>query len=188
MTGAKTVSIAIALLVFGGWNPFLKQNADVKSGNEEYSDGKFDQALLHYENATKSTRESPESRFNRGDALYKQGKFDEARDDYVKAAAGGDRKFKSSALYNLGNTFAKGGRIQEAIDAYIKSLMLDPKNADAKFNLELLLKREEEPQQQQQQQQQQQDPLDKMKEQEKPMPRTQQQVKQFEEPKVEKDW
>jgi tetratricopeptide (TPR) repeat protein len=182
----EVISVVLTVLILGGWNPFLKQNADVKAGNEEYADGKFDQALSHYEAATKSTRESPESRFNRGDALYKQGKFDEARDDYVKAAAGGDKKFKSKALYNLGNAFAKGGKKPEAIDAYIKSLILDPKNADAKFNLELLLREEEE--QPQQQQQQQQDPLDKMKEQEKPMPRMQQQVKQFEEHKVEKDW
>jgi len=188
-TRSKKIAAALlALTVCGGWNPFLKQNADVKEGNEAYADGKFDPALGSYDAALKTTRDSVEAHFNRGDALYKQGKFDDAAREYVRAASGGDKGFKSRTLHNLGNTFAKGGKTQEAIDAYIKSLMLDPKNQDTKYNLELLLRQDQEPQLQPQNQQNQQEQLDKMKEQEKNVQMNKQQLKEFKAKEVEKDW
>jgi Ca-activated chloride channel family protein len=171
------------------FNPFQKQNPDTKAGNEAYSEGKFDQALGSYDEALKTTKDSPQSHYNRGDALYKQGRFEEALGAYMKASGGGDDAFKSKALYNAGNSLAKTNKTGEAIDAYIRSLMLDPKNSEAKYNLELLLQQQQQKQQQPEpKENQQKDALDRMKEQEKSMQQDKQMLKDFKKKDVEKDW
>ncbi|KJV05816.1 VWA domain-containing protein [Methylocucumis oryzae] len=66
----------------------------------------------------------------------------------------------SDGFYNLGNALAGSGELEKAIDAYQRALKLNPENADAKYNKELvekaLEKQQQDKQKQQQDQQQQQ--------------------------------
>ena len=83
----------------------------------------------------------------RATANYRSENFEEAANQY-------GQQNTTDGKYNLGNSLAKQGLLNEAIEAYDQALALDPENADAKFNKELL----EELLKQQEQQQQQQDP------------------------------
>jgi Ca-activated chloride channel family protein len=75
-------------------------------------------------------------------ALYRAGRYD----DSAKALAGLDSE---RAHYNRGNALARSGHFPEAIEAYEQALRLDPNDADARYNLDLLREQTRNPQQQQ---------------------------------------
>ena len=58
-----------------------------------------------------------------------------------RALASADPRLDPSAVYNLGNTFLAQQQFQEAVSAYQRTLKLNPKDLDAKRNLELALLR-----------------------------------------------
>ncbi|MDD4644838.1 MAG: tetratricopeptide repeat protein [Bacteroidales bacterium] len=73
--------------------------------------------------------------FDKANQLYLNGDYSSAREEYQKIINSG---FESVELYyNLGNTFYKLGQIPSAILYYEKALILNPKDVDIKFNLEL---------------------------------------------------
>ena len=79
-----------------------------------------------------------------GTAAYRGGDYDTATEHF----SGND---SADGWYNRGNALARSGQIDEAIAAYGESLALEPGQADARENLELLeqLKQQQEQQQQQ---------------------------------------
>jgi len=74
-------------------------------------------------------------------ALYRAGRYD----DSAKALASLNTE---RAHYNRGNALARSGHYPEAIDAYEHALKLDPKDADARYNRDLLREQMRNPQQQ----------------------------------------
>lgn len=73
--------------------------------------------------------------FDKANQLYLNGDYSSAREEYQKIINSG---FESVELYyNLGNTFYKLGQIPSAILYYEKALILDPKDVDIRFNLDL---------------------------------------------------
>jgi len=77
-------------------------------------------------------------------AHYKAGEYDKALES-LKIS-----KSESSA-YNLGNALAKAGQLEEAVKAYEKALAVNPNDADAKHNKEIVEKELEKQKQDQQQ-------------------------------------
>ncbi len=71
-------------------------------------------------------------------------------ENYAESAEGFARGGDARSLYNLGNAMAYQGKLDSAIDAYEKTLLLDPDDEDAKYNLELVkeLKKQQEQEQQ----------------------------------------
>jgi len=76
-------------------------------------------------------------------AHYKAGEYDKALES-LKIS-----KSESSA-YNLGNALAKAGQLEEAVKAYEKALAVNPNDADAKHNKEIVEKELEKQKQDQQ--------------------------------------
>ena len=70
--------------------------------------------------------------------------------DYPKSAARFAESGDTQNLYNLGNALARQGDFETAIDAYEQVLELDPEDADAEYNRDLLKAMLEEQEQQQQ--------------------------------------
>ena len=83
-----------------------------------------------------------------GNTLYRLAQFDEAVTNY-RLALGGPPEIRRQALFNLGNAYMhvadeepdKRPMLHAAINAYTEALVLDPADVDAKWNLELALRR-----------------------------------------------
>ncbi|MBI3251961.1 MAG: tetratricopeptide repeat protein [Candidatus Omnitrophica bacterium] len=110
-------------------------------GNSLYKKGRVAKAGAAYEGALKSDPDSQGAALNRGNAYYKEGKMDRALETYKKAAKPGKNPaLQSAAFYNLGNTLFRRGDLGRAEEFYKQALRLNPKDQDAKYNLERLLK------------------------------------------------
>jgi Ca-activated chloride channel family protein len=114
----------------------------VNGGNDMYRDQKFSDAEVNYRKALEKEKGLVQGHFNLGDALTKQGKFDEAVREYENALAKAEGKdTKAYAHYNIGNSMMKQQRYQDAVQSYIDALKLDPKDEDAKYNLSYALEK-----------------------------------------------
>lgn len=133
----------------------------LRKGNREYEKGDYSKSEISYRRALDKNKESADAVFNAGDALYKQGKYEDAVKQFSENYDKNESKGKKAAsLYNLGNSLLKANKLQESIDAYKASLKLNPESREAKYNLayaqDMLV-------QQQQQQQKDQDKKDQDK-------------------------
>lgn len=121
--------------------------ADAK---EAYQRGDYERAATLY---GRVETKNDAARYNLGDALYKQQKYDEALKAFSQI---NDPLLKPKALHNSGNAYAKLDRIDEAIKAYEEALKLY-EDEDTRYNLELLKKQKEQQEKQEQREQNQQD-------------------------------
>jgi len=139
-------ALPLALFLVG-FSPFQAESPEVSRGNQALRAGDPASALEHYDRAESKLGHRAELDYDRGNALFAQKRFEEARDAYKKALTGPDG-LKSRDYYNLGNALAKLKSDDEALDAFRKALAVDPQNEDARYNLEVMLRRKQ-PQQQQ---------------------------------------
>jgi tetratricopeptide (TPR) repeat protein len=135
-----------AILAFGplltGFGLFEKRDAEIEAGNSALQAGKADDALLHYDKAVKKLPAEAGTHFDRGAALYALSRFDEAGEEFLRATEAKDPALKASAFYNLGNAFFKKEKFKEAVSAYTRSLGLKPDDKQAKWNLEIALRKQ----------------------------------------------
>jgi Ca-activated chloride channel family protein len=140
-------------------------------GVEAFEQKDYTTARTEFDRQLARQPDRAEMQFNLGSAAYKQGDLDMALGAFSRAVTSPDPALRGKAAYNLGNTlFQRGARQQEkearksewknAIQHYDEALKVDPKNADAIYNRDLVLKLLEEqdkqppPQKQQQEQKQ----------------------------------
>ncbi len=71
-----------------------------------------------------------------GDSAYIQDRFDDAVELYNQAIA--EDGVSSLLYYNLGNAYYRSGKTGKAIVNYERALILDPRNNDARANLEFV--------------------------------------------------
>jgi Ca-activated chloride channel family protein len=139
------------------WEPFRSANGDVLRGNDELKKGQLDKALAAYSDAAKRLPQEPGVHLDRGIALLKAGKLNEARDALQIATQGSPSpEVRAKANYNLGLAFLQEAEaaaksedleagqklLREAADAFKNSLRAGPKNRDAAWNLELAKRRQ----------------------------------------------
>lgn len=164
LTGSEPASpkLVTALLLFLLVLPATLR-ASPGSALRQYKAGKYDQALKEYEALIERKKDDPRLHFNAGAAAYREGKFDDAAQQFSQAIASPDLKLQQLAYYNVGNALYYAGEHlpdpQKRTEAWEKaaknfelSLKLNPQDADAKFNLEFVKKKLEELKQQQQKQ------------------------------------
>jgi Ca-activated chloride channel family protein len=142
-------ALPLALLLVG-FSPFQAESPEVSRGNQALRAGDPASALEHYDRAQSKLGNRAELDYDRGNAFFAQKRFEEARDAYKKALTGPDG-LKSRDYYNLGNALARLDSSEEALDAFRKALAMDPQNEDARYNLEVMLRRKQAQQQPQQQ-------------------------------------
>lgn len=155
--------LLVAMVAAAGFSPFKAEEPNVREGNERVASGQPEAALPRYDAAEKAAGPRPEIDYDRGVAYYRMGKSTEARDAFKKSLERGAGELGSRASQNLGSALAAAGDRDGAIAAFRDALLADPRNEDARFNLEVLLRRkqqdeEKKRQEQDQQQQQQQKP------------------------------
>lgn len=121
-----------------------------------YEAGLYDQALRGFRDRLARQPESAGLKLAEGGSAYKLGELEAAEAAYQAVAQAKDRPLAEHALYNLGNTAYRQGKLEDAIRHYEAALGLDPKDEDAKFNLDFVRRELERRKQQQNQPQNQQ--------------------------------
>jgi tetratricopeptide (TPR) repeat protein len=124
-------------------------------GNKSYESEQYNEALNSYTAAKQEDPNLPEPYYNSGNTFYRQGDLDAAGLQLQEALRSQDDELAQKSFYNLGNAYFKQEDWMGAIDAYRQALLLDPDDAQAKYNLELALQNLFQQQAAQQQQQQQ---------------------------------
>jgi Ca-activated chloride channel family protein len=120
----------------------------VKQGNRRYDQKMYEQALQLYSEALQQQPDRRELNYNLANTLYRMDKHGEAATEMKKAAGTENSDLRRKAAYNLGNALFKAGQFQQAADQYTQVLQMDPGDLDAKYNLELALRKIEEQQNQ----------------------------------------
>ncbi len=153
----KRYLLALLLILFSFMSFAQQDKKLLRDGNKLYEAKKFTEADSLYRQAL-GTKQSTEGAFNLGDALFQQGKYDDAAQQFQSITSQDvDKETKAKAYHNLGNSLLQSKKYQESVDAYKNALRANPSDDDTKYNLAYAQKKLIQQQQQQQQQQQNQD-------------------------------
>lgn len=139
------ISAALAVLVglvVAGCGTAAWQH--VRAGNDAYDADRFEEALAEYRQAAESVPQDAAVNYNIANALHELGRVEEAiasaEQARVFAEEAGEGATSALALYTLGNTHFRATDLVAARDAYQAALRIDPRDQDAKANLELVLR------------------------------------------------
>ena len=114
-------------------------DSNIQEGLNQYQEGLFPEAEKNFAEARSNRPDDRRLDYNLGSSYYKQGKYEEALQDYTQSALDGSYpQLKKNSLYNAGNALFKMGKLKEAEKTYKNVLALDPSDMDAKFNLEFV--------------------------------------------------
>ena len=119
----------------GSWSQAIKR------GNTHYEAGTYDAAIEAYQSAAEDRPEDAISRYNLGAALYQKEEFEKAANEFRRSLDAADPIYRSQGYYNLGNAQVQLNDIEGAIRSYKSALRLNPRDLDAKHNLELALEK-----------------------------------------------
>ena len=144
------------------------QPAIASPAEKSFARGDYAKASELYRKDLEKKPNDPRLNYNYGTVAYKNNLFDEAISSFTKALKTDDLDLQEKAYYNKANAhFRKGTETQEAnsqrtieewqnaLDAYSAALKLQPEDADAKYNHDLVTKKLAELKQRQQEKEQQ---------------------------------
>ncbi len=138
-----------------------KEAPDIRHGNRDYNKDNFAEAEVDYRRGLEKNNQSYEAHYNLGDALFRQNKYPEAAEEFMKAAQvidpKKDKQKAAKTYHNLGNSLFAQQQYDKAITAYQQSLRANPKDNDTRYNMVKAMQMLQQQQQQQQQNQQNQD-------------------------------
>ena len=116
--------------------PTLDRRSERASAPEIAGDDMSDEALKKLEALGYISGESPDTHNNLGQRYQKQGKYEEAIEEFKKAIELNPRM--TTAMNNLAICYSKLGRFQEAEKVYLKVIELHPQDAYAMNNLAVM--------------------------------------------------
>jgi Ca-activated chloride channel homolog len=152
----KHILSTVLLFLLTAWSSVVAQSdaSYFRKGNEQYNDGKYNEAEIQYRKGLEKNKDSWTGQYNLADALYKQEKYKEASVllDSLAARTKNSKQL-ASVYHNLGNALMKEKAYEQSVEAYKKALKLNPEAEDSRYNLSYAYKMLKKQQQQQQQQQ-----------------------------------
>ena len=115
----------------------------------DYEAGRFEEARDAWQQVL-ARRDDPKVRYNLGNAQYRMNRYEEAAESYRKALATTDTALRHRALMNLGNAYVRAAEdapdksdfLQRAVTTFEAALVLAPADQDAKWNLEIALRKQ----------------------------------------------
>ena len=147
----------------------------IREGNRNFRSGKFAEAEVSYRKSMEKNPRNPQAAYNLGNALFAQKKDSAAVVAYesgVQLETSAIRK--SMGYHNMGVVCQSHKMYSEAIEAYKNALRLNPKDDEARYNLELCKKQQKNQQNKQNQDKQDQKKDDNGKDQKKDQQKEQQ--------------
>jgi Ca-activated chloride channel homolog len=141
---------SLLMLLFVAGAGCSRGSLDARKGERLYASGDFAGSAKALDRALAADT-TPVRAYNAGNAYYRMRRYEDAAMRYRLAAAG-PPPVRQASVFNLGNALVRaaeeaperGQLLLDAIAAYEEALRLDPTDHDAKWNLELALKRLEE--------------------------------------------
>jgi Ca-activated chloride channel family protein len=132
-------SLLFAMLLASCFLPLVLSAQSEKKliieGNKAYSNKNYTDAEKNYSRALNKNKNSYKGSFNLGDAYYKQGKFEEAAQQFQSLTHTATSKDTlSKAYHNLGNALMRSKKYQEGLDAYKNSLKNNPNDEETRYN------------------------------------------------------
>ena len=115
----------------------------IREGNRNFRSGKFAEAEVSYRKSMEKNPRNPQAAYNLGNALFAQKKDSAAVVAYesgVQLETSAIRK--SMGYHNMGVVCQSHKMYSEAIEAYKNALRLNPKDDEARYNLELCKKQQ----------------------------------------------
>jgi Ca-activated chloride channel family protein len=143
-------SALIVLLCLAGWSWFETLEPNVERGNVAMEHGNFDGAIASYRKAvplSQSERELIALNMGLAYAAKAEGRTLEATERahgeevFLLAAQSADGVTRSSAYLGLGVLRFREGAFEDSADAFRLALRANPRNLDARYNLELALRK-----------------------------------------------
>ena len=112
---------------------------------------RYPEALNRFSQQLKRQPASDELHFNLGGAAYQMGDLERALQSFSRALTSKNPELRAKSAYNLGNTLVQRGALQKkkepklqdwrnALQHYAQALQVQPKNADAAYNAEVVRK------------------------------------------------
>ncbi len=120
--------------------------------NQLFDGGKYQAALQEYIQALSLRDNSPQVKYNMGNAFVKSGRVKDAIKTYKDLLSEAPDDLRPRLFYNTGNALYNAKKYKEAAGFYRKTLLADPGDRWAKENYEMSLKKIQEQKQQQKQQ------------------------------------
>ena len=114
-----------------------KERKFIRKGNAAFRDSSYLDAEIDYRKALDKNKDSFEAKFNIGDALFKQEKYDKAAEQFEILAETTDKNNKELAkvYHNLGNSYFALKKYEKSIEAYKNSLKINPDDNETRYNL-----------------------------------------------------
>lgn len=126
------------------------ERKNLREGNKLFKNEQYTEAEIVYRKSLEVNPRSLEGSYNLGNALYKQGKFPEAAQQYQLIAEQSRRLLEegnpediqrlSEVFHNLGNIGMANQDYARSVEAYKQSLRLNPKDDETRYNLALAQK------------------------------------------------
>lgn len=154
------------------------QTSSAKTAQSLFEKGDYSAAAEVYGKAADAAPDDGRFRYNQGESLYRSKDYEGSAQAFTKSLSSSDLALQQRSYYNLGNAHYRLGQEQKkedpkktletwdaAVKDYQNALDLEPHDADAHYNLELVKKqiaelKKQQDQQQKNQQQNQQKPDD----------------------------
>ncbi len=142
-----------ALFIFLFSFAFCTQVLAAEDPDELYSEGRFAEAQEAYNNLDMKNPKDIRFRYNRGCAAYQNSDYQGAmaafssvlrRTKSKDPSSKGDDKIRFKAAYNMGNVAFRQGDFVSAVKYYKEVILYNSQSDDARYNLELSLKKLEE--------------------------------------------
>ena len=183
----KQAAAILSLMIVLAPVALFSQNANtlLKKGNEAYAKKEYAAAADNYKKVIAKTPAEEKAQYNLGNALYKNGKPEEAVQAYDAAIANSKLPAdKAGTWYNKGVVLQNDKKLPECIEAYKNALRINPADEDARLNLQKALLQQKKQEQQKQNKQQQQKPKEEKNKDQQPQPQSSKMTKKEAEEKL----
>lgn len=139
LVAAKKALPLIFILLFLPGQAFADFKSHVRKGNRLLKKGDAAGARAEFESAQIDVPEAPFLPYNIAATHYFEGNFEEAKKQYEKAMAmTQNTDFRSKIAYNMGHMLFNMGQRDQSIEKFKECLKLNPKDIDAKYNIEYI--------------------------------------------------
>jgi tetratricopeptide (TPR) repeat protein len=108
-------------------------------GFDAYNKQDYEEAEKYFEKRAEQNPGDYRAQYDLGTSLYELNRYEESSQAFEKCVE--NKPDFQYGWYNLGMAYARQNRYRDALDAFGKALELNPKDKDAKQNMEVIRKR-----------------------------------------------